>query len=168
MAFRKPDTMPAEAPYVESFEPARGKRTLFSIGNAILRPALRSRLGRRMADFALLSFVGRRTGTRYEVPVSYHDLDRRGVVLTAGRWRLNFRGGADVDVTRGGRTERMRAALAEDPDEVANVYERLLASTGVKHAWQLGLRVSGHRMPTHDEIASVVDGRRGVVWIVPS
>ncbi len=154
-------------PYVRSFEPARGLRPLFRIGNAFMKPVLRSRLGRRMADLALLSFCGRKTGRRYAVPVGWHELDGRGVVLTASPWRKNLRGGADVEVVRCGEAVPMRAHLVEDADEVADAYRTLLARVGVPRATRIGLKVAGPRLPTHREMVEGIGGRRAVVWLTP-
>lgn len=157
----------SEEPYVRSFEPSARMRTFFRIGNALLTPVLRSRLGRRMPELALLSFTGRRTGKRFTVPVGYYRLDGRGVVLTASRWKANLRGGSDVVVVNRGVAEPMRALLDEDPDEVADVYRTLLTQVGVAKAKLLGLRVAGDRLPTHQEMVAGIGGRRAVVWLQP-
>jgi hypothetical protein len=158
---------PGREPYVRSFEPAKRMRRLFRIGNAMLRPVLRSALGRRMTTLAVLSFEGRRTGRRYSVPVSYYELAGRGLVLTASGWRFNFRGGADVWLTRAGRTVPARAALTADPDDVADVYQALLGRDGVKGSRKFGVVLAGDRMPTHEELVEAIGGRRGVVWLAP-
>ena len=73
-------------PIVRSFQPTARFRTLMRIGNTFMRPLLRSRLGRRIDDLALLSFTGRRSGRLYTVPVGYHELDGHGVVSTGTAW----------------------------------------------------------------------------------
>ncbi|MER6798469.1 hypothetical protein ABT262_41770, partial [Amycolatopsis mediterranei] len=67
--------------------------------NAVLRAVLPSPLGRGVGEFMLLAFAGRRTGRRYRVPVTAHGDAQGRCALTPAGWRLNFRGGADVDVT---------------------------------------------------------------------
>ena len=121
-----------------------------------------------MHELALLSFLGRRSGSRYEVPVEYHELDGEGIVLTRSRWRVNFRGGADIEVTREGRQRPMRATLIEDPDEVADVYSALLERYGIEKPTKIGLRISGDRIPNHMEIrAAVIAGQRTIVRLLP-
>lgn len=156
-------------PAVRSFEPTAGFHALMTVGNAVMRPLLRSRTGVRMHELALLSFTGRRTGHRYTIPVGYHELDGDGIVLTASGWRANLRGGADVDVTHDGVTRAMRAELIEDPDEVARIYGALLRQVGSKRAaTKVGLKVLVDRMPTDDEIRqAIVEGRRAVVRLNP-
>jgi hypothetical protein len=76
----------AEAePRVRSFEPKPWFDRMTRIANAFVGPLLRSSAGKRMHDLALLSFVGRRSGKRYEVPVAFHELDGEPVILTARR-----------------------------------------------------------------------------------
>jgi hypothetical protein len=65
--------MQTKEPIVRSFEPTAGFRACMRFGNAFMRPLLRSGLGRRIDDLALLSFTGRKTGRRYTVPVGYHE-----------------------------------------------------------------------------------------------
>ena len=62
---------------------------------------------------------------------------------------MNFRGGADVEVTREGRRRPMRAKLIEGPDEVADVYKALLKRYGIEKPTKMGLRISGDRIPNH-------------------
>ena len=132
-----------------------------------MRPLIRSRMGAHLHDLAVISFTGRKTGRRYAVPVGYQELDGHGLILTAARWRTNLRGGADVEVVHGGRSRPMRADLIEDADEVADVYVALLQRPELKKATQIGLRISGDNMPTHDELAHAVDGKRAVVRLDP-
>jgi hypothetical protein len=51
-------------PYVTSYEPAIRFAWLFRIGNAIMRPILRTRLGEKMQGLSILTVTGRRTGKR--------------------------------------------------------------------------------------------------------
>jgi hypothetical protein len=155
-------------PIVRSFEPASRFKTMMRIGNAFVRPLIRSRVGRRIDDLALLSFTGRKTGRRYTVPVGYHELDGDGVILTASGWKANLRGGADVEVTHLGRRTPMRAELIEEPHEVARIYGALLRRVELSKAkLAIGLEVTGDRIPTDEEIEEAVGGRRAVVLLRP-
>jgi hypothetical protein len=152
--------------YVASYEPGTRYRIWFRIGNAFMRPLLRSRLGEKMQGLSVLTLTGRQTGKRYSVPVSVIDLDGSSIILTASPWKVNLRGGADVQIRAGRTTRRMRATLVEDPERVAGVYERLLPSVGVAHAKRLGLVVAGDRLPTREELIEGIRGRRAVVALV--
>jgi hypothetical protein len=152
---------------VRAFEPSRTFRTLTRVGNVVMRPLIRSRMGTHMHGLAVISSTGRRTGRRYAVPVGYQEMDERGLIMTAAGWKANLREGADVEVVHDGRTRPMRAQLVEDADEVADVYVALLQRLGLKKATQIGLRISGDHVPTHDELAHAVDGKRAVIKLSP-
>jgi hypothetical protein len=162
-------TEKARETVVRPFEPGAGFRFGMRIGNAFVRPLLRSSAGKNMRELALLCFDGRRTGRRYQVPVAFHELDGEPLVLTASAWKVNLRGGADVEYVHEGRRVPMRAELVEDPDEVAAVYEALLRRDGLEEAkpTKIGLEVEGDRMPTCAEIAAAVGGTRAVVRLRP-
>lgn len=157
-----------DVPRVRSFEPASHMRRVMKVGNAMLTPMLRSRLGARMHDLALLTVTGRRTGARYTTPVSYLPFEGHGVVLTAARWRVNLRGGAEVVLHHDGVDHTLHADLVEDPDEVARVYGELLRRVGVKHSKRVGLIVDGDRMPTHEELVEAIGRERAVVVLTPA
>jgi hypothetical protein len=155
-------------PTVRSFEPTAGFDRMTRIGNTFVRPLLRSRVGKRMHDLALLSFTGRKSGRRYTLPVAYHELDGHGVILTAKAWRANLRGGADVEVVHDGVSTPMRAELIEDPHEVARIYEALLHRIVLSKAkLSVGLEIAGDEIPTEEQIEEAVGGRRGVVVLRP-
>ena len=150
-------------PYVTSYAPAQRHPRLFPIGNVFMRAILRSRLGERMQGLSILTVTGRTTGTRYAIPVSVIDLDGSPIILTAAGWRVNLRGGADVEIRAGRTTRRMRATLVEDPERVADVYETMLSTVGVAHAKRLGLVLAGDRLPTREELIEGIGGRRAVI-----
>ena len=150
-------------PYVTSYEPGVQHRRLFKATNVFMRALLRTRLGERMQGLSILTFIGRKTGRRYAVPVSVMDYDGGQIVLTASPWRANLRGGADVEVRAGRTTRRMHATVVEDPERVADVYEKMLPTVGVKHAKRLGLVLAGERYPTREELIEAIGGRRGMI-----
>jgi hypothetical protein len=155
-----------DRPYVTSYEPGVKHRRLFRFGNVFSRAMIRSPFGAKMQGLSVLSFEGRKTGRRYDVPVSVMDLDGTPIVLTASPWRRNLRGGADVEVRAGHTTRRMRAGLVEDAERVADAYEELLPTVGVKHANRLGLVLAGDRFPTHEELIEGIAGRRAMITLV--
>ena len=157
----------SSAPVVRSFEPARHIGRVMKVGNAMLKPLLRSGLGGRMGELALLTVTGRRSGTRYEIPVSVLSFEGHEVVLTAGRWRVNLRGGAEVRVRRGHDDRTFHAELIEDPNEVARVYGALLQRVGLKNAKRVGLVVEGDRIPTHEELVEAIGHHRTVIVLTP-
>jgi hypothetical protein len=156
-------------PRVRCFEPTARFDRMTRIANVFMRPLLRSSAAKGIHELALLSFVGRRSGTRYEVPVEYHELDGEPLILTAHPWKANLRGGADVELVHEARRVPMRAQLIEDPDQVASIYEALIEQIGIANAkaTKIGLEVLGEGMPTHEEIREAVASRRAVVRLHP-
>lgn len=124
--------------------------------NVVLRRVLPSPLGRRVGEFMLLSFTGRRTGQHYRFPVTAHR-DAEGLfALTPAGWKANFRGGADVEVTLAGRTTPMRGVLIEDEAVVARTYLDRITELGLRRAGrEIGLRFPAGRLPTLEEVAEL-------------
>ncbi len=131
---------------------------LVKLANPVMRRLLASPLhGVVSAQLLLLHFTGRRTGRRYIVPTGYHDLDGVPSVLTNSGWRLNFRGGADIEVTLRGRRRPARAILIEDPATVTDVYQGMIDRLGWQAAQRrLGIRINVGRPPTRDELVEAV------------
>jgi F420H(2)-dependent quinone reductase len=158
-------TIRPDRPYVTSYEPGIRYRRWFRLGNVFMRALIRSPLGQKMQGLSVLTVTGRKTGRRYAIPVSVIDLDGSAIILTASPWKANLRGGADVEVRAGRSVRRMRATLVEDPERVAEVYEKLLPSVGVPHAKRLGLVLAGYRAPTHEELIEGIGGRRALITL---
>jgi len=157
-----------DAPVVRSYEPYAHMKVVMKVGNAMMKPMLRSRLGARMHELALLTVTGRRTGAGYTMPVSVLPFEGHEVVLTAAGWRVNLRGGAEVRLHHDGEDRVLHAELIEDPEEVARVYGELLRRVGLKHANRVGLRIEGDRMPTHEELVEAIGSVRSVVVLSPT
>ena len=156
---------PNERPPVEGAEPPE---KLAKIVNPVVKALLRSPLHRLVIKhLMLLTFSGRRPCSTYIVVVGRHEVNGALVVptgTTGRRWRLNFRGGAPVVVTIGGRRLHGRGELVEDPEEVARIHRLLLDRLGLKNARRLGLRVNAGRLPTEEELKAILAGR-GVISI---
>ena len=138
---------------------------LVKIGNPLVRMLLGSPLHGVIDDsFLVLHLTGRKTGHRYDIPVGYVDMEGKLAVVTVARWRVNLRGGADVEVTLRGRRRPMHALLEEDPASVAVSYEAMIGHIGWKKAQrQLGISLSGGRAPT---LVELNDAAREYGWSV--
>lgn len=104
---------------------ARPPQLLVRMMNPVLRFVLRTPLGRLVRPFALLEFVGRRSGRQFLVPVGYHELDRGHLVVTPAPWRVNFRSPHPVVVHFRGRREVCLGHLVDDPATVATALREL-------------------------------------------
>jgi hypothetical protein len=129
--------------------------TLVKMGNPLVRMVLDSPLhGMLDHSFLVLHLTGRKTGRRYDIPVGYVDMEGKLIVVTAARWRVNLRGGADVEVTLRGRRRPMHALLEENPASVAVSYQAMIDHLGWKKARrQLGISLPGGRAPTLLELS---------------
>ena len=125
-------------------------RTLVKMGNPMVRLLLGSPLHGMLDDaFLVLHLTGRKTGRRYNIPVGYVEMAGKLTVVTVARWRVNLRGGADVEVTRHGCLRPMHAVLDEDPASVAVSYRAMIDRIGWNKAQhQLGISLPGGRAPT--------------------
>jgi hypothetical protein len=140
-------------------------RALSRLGNPMVRMLLRSPLhGMLDASVLLLHVTGRKTGRQYDIPVNYVDIDGRLIVVTSAAWRVNLRGGADVEVTWRGRRRPMRALLTEDPAAVAVGYQGLIDRLGWNRARRhLGISAPKGRPPT---VLELRDAAREYGWSV--
>ncbi|WP_143591525.1 nitroreductase family deazaflavin-dependent oxidoreductase [Thermoactinospora rubra] len=136
--------------------------------NPIMRALLRRGKGGPSEHLMILHFAGRQSGKQYDVPVAQQRLDGRLCAFTNSGWRVNLRGGADVEVTLRGRRVPMRAELEEDPRTVAAAYDRMIRAVGVENARRLGISVNVDRAPTLEELAEAVE-REGlsIVHLTP-
>jgi hypothetical protein len=147
-------TSPAEngPPAVQSQPPPA---LVLKVVNPTFRAILRSPAHRVVDNaFILLYLTGRKTGTRYSIVVARHEIDGVLSVLTGAPWRVNVRGGADVEITDRGVTRPARAVLVEEADEVAGAYAAEIERVGWKSAQRrFGLKINAWRAPTRAELA---------------
>ena len=130
---------------------------LVKMGNPLVRLLLGD-------SFLVLHLTGRKTGRRYDIPVGYVDMGGKLTVVTIARWRVNLRGGADVEVTLHGRLRPMHALLEEDPAVLAVSYQAMITRTGLNKAQrQLGISLPAARPPTALELQ---DAAREYGWSV--
>ncbi|XTP35695.1 hypothetical protein ACORG1_05500 [Mycobacterium sp. TJFP1] len=136
-------------------EPAIDTQTpeaLLRVVNPTLRLALKTPLGGFLGDFMLVAFTGRKSGKKYAIPVSAHQLDGELYAVAEAQWKYNFRGGAEAQVSHRGKTRTMRGELITDPPTVAGICERVAASYGPRKAQrQMGMAFRDNRLPTTTE-----------------
>jgi len=140
-----------------------------------INPALRFLLrtpvmGPMRKAMMVLSFTGRKSGRRYSVPVSAHQLDGELYALAGAAWRLNFRGGAPAEVLHDGKTKTMQGELIEDPTTVGELSRRVAEGYGVKVAQRMmGLKFRDQRIPTAEEFTEAArTNHLGAVRFTPS
>jgi hypothetical protein len=140
-------------------------QALIRLGNPVVRLLSRSPLhGMLDASVLLLHVTGRKSGRHYDIPVNYADIDGRLIIVTSAAWRVNLRGGAEVEVTCRGRRRPMRALLTEDPAAVAVAYQGMIDRLGWGKARRhLGISGPEGRAPT---VLELKDAAREDGWSV--
>jgi hypothetical protein len=113
---------------------------LYKLVNPTLRLLLHTPLhGLISGRLALLTFTGRKSGKRYQVPVGYVQQGNTVLINTQSRWQRNLAGGADVTLRLRGRNYRGRAGLLTGEEEMAAAYWTILAAAptawGVHRGW---------------------------------
>jgi hypothetical protein len=123
---------------------------LLKVMNPVLGGLLRTPLAGAARDQMMVIHVtGRRTGRRYSIPVSAHQLDGALYALTSAPWKNNFRDGATAEVLHRGTTTTMRGELITDPAVVADLSHRCAEKYGAKKAQRMmGLKFRDDRVPT--------------------
>jgi len=127
--------------------------------NPLVRRLATSPLHRAVDSSVLLLHVtGRRTKRLYSIPVGYVAFDERLLIVTQHAWRANLRGGADVEITLGGRRRAMRANLDEAPESVAATCGVVIERCGWPEARRrLGISTRSGKAPS---AAELVEGAR--------
>ena len=128
---------------------ARPPAVVVRMTNLIMRPLLRTPIGRTVKPLALLEFTGRRTGIRRRVVVGWHRDGTTGVVVTPAPWRANFDHGHLSTVYWCGRRSTVIGTLDTDPTRAAAAVNALLQ--GGTPARSLALRIrAGHTLDRTD------------------
>ena len=100
------------------------------LANPLTRRLLPTRFGGHMKPLALVRVTGRRTGTMREVPCGVFEVAGGEVAFSDGTWRLNLRGGADVEIVRGRERRWVRAELIDDPEIVGPTLQAVVEIVG--------------------------------------
>jgi hypothetical protein len=150
----------------ESFAvtPSHPPAALLRMVNPLIGRLLRTPLaGPLRKQMMVVNVTGRKSGRRYSIPLSAHQIDGELYALTSAPWKNNFRDGADAEVLHDGRVSAMRGALVTDPSTVAELSHRCAQSYGPKRAQSMmGLKFRDGRVPTVEEFAEAVQRERYV------
>ena len=142
---------------------ARPPAFVVRLTNLIMRPLLRTPVGRLVKPLALLEFAGRHSGTRRRVVVGWHLDGTTANVLTPAPWRKNFDNGHAATVYWCGHRSTVFGTLDTDPDRVAATVTALLHAGST--ARSLALTVpAGHTLTRSDIILT----NRAVIHFEPA
>jgi hypothetical protein len=123
--------------------------------NPLMFRVVPTRLGRWLPGVAVLRFRGRKSGRAYVVPAGIYDHEGAQVVFTDSTWRMNFVGGAPVEVTRRGCRTMGYGELVTDPAYVGTAIRTCLARGA--SLTMLGLSIDKGHNPTDEELSAVRD-----------
>lgn len=131
-----------------------------SLANRVPAAILSSPLHRLLSGTRLvLTFTGRRSGTRYATPVNYLQRGREVLITTDSSWWHNLDGGAPVEVRLRGRRLRATAEAVRDHDLVAEALTALVRDHPPYGRWA-HIRVGADGTPDAADVrAEVARGR---------
>ena len=122
--------MPRTNDQWSAVERVKPPEAMVKVANPIMRWLLESPLhGLVDKHLMLLRFRGRSTGRAYVVAVGRRTIDGQLAALTNSGWRVNFRGGAPVEVTLEGEHRRGDAELVEDPERGGRIVAQTIHYT---------------------------------------
>lgn len=107
----------------------------------------------------LLSFTGRRSGTRYATPVNYLQHGRDLLITTDSRWWHNLDGGSPVEVRLRGRQLAATAEAIRDVEQVVAALTAIVRDHPPHGRWaHIGVAADG--TPDDEQVrAEVARGR---------
>lgn len=142
----------------------RIRTLLYEALNVPMRLLLRSPLhGVASGNLCIFLYVGRRSGRRYETPLSYVREDGRILLLSSRdtRWWTSFTPGpgvpAPVEVLAAGKRLRGRArTIQHDRERLRGAVRRFLTALP-RDAIVYGIGLDGDRRPKEAEIEDALD-----------
>jgi hypothetical protein len=100
----------------------------------------------------LLSYVGRRSGTAYTIPITYFPWGENDVLSFSSRgWWVNLRDGRTVTLTIRGRRLDARPVVEESAERRAELVGELVRRFGPRAARVLFLGLPTRRAPSDTE-----------------
>lgn len=133
--------------------PALVRTVVNPVLRAVLESPLSGPLGRALA---VLTFLGRKSGSQYRVVVGYRQEGDVVRVWSSAGWRVNFRGdeGHPAALRLHGRDHLTTGRLVEDEDRVvAEAYGYLSAGGDPR---RMGLRVEGDGPVSEADVRALV------------
>ena len=151
--------------------PSHPPEPIMRLMNPLLRYLLPTPLaGGARKQFMVLKFKGRKSGKRFEIPVSAHLLDGQLYALAGSLWTVNFRGGGPAEVVYGGKTKPMTGELIEDPATVSELFHRCAQGYGAGRAQRMmGVKFRDPGLPTLEDFReAVVENKLVAIRFTPT
>ncbi len=140
-------------------------RVRTSLANRVPAAILCSPLHRLLSGKRLvLTFTGRRSGTRYATPVNYLQRGRELVITTDSRWAHNLDGGAPVQLQLRGRQVQASAEVVRDHALVVEALTALVRDHPPYGRWA-HIHVGNDGTPNPADVHAEVTGGRVLVRV---
>ena len=112
----------------------------------------------------VLTFTGRRSGTRYATPVNYLQRGREVLITTDSSWWHNLDGGAPVELRLRGRRLRATAEAVRDYDLVAEALTAVVRDHPPYGRWA-HIRVGADGTPDAADVRAEVSRGRVLIRV---
>jgi deazaflavin-dependent oxidoreductase (nitroreductase family) len=112
----------------------------------------------------VLTFTGRRSGTRYATPVNYLQRGREVLITTDSSWCHNLDGGAPVELRLRGRRLRATAEAVRDYDLVAEALTAVVRDHPPYGRWA-HIRVGADGTPDAADVRAEVSRGRVLIRV---
>ena len=106
----------------------------------------------------VVDVTGRKTGRRYSIPLSAHQIDGAIYAMTSAPWKHNFRDGVSAQVLHNRESIAMRGELIDDSSIVGDLAHRCAHAYGARRAQRMmGLKFRDGHIPAAKEFAAVCE-----------
>ncbi len=139
-----------------------------AVANRVVRGLLRTPLVCRLVGRRLVTVyaVGRRTGTRYAVPIAYARDGSALVIGTAFRWARNLRTGEPVEIRLSGRRRIADVEVVTDEAGVVDCYALIVRGNRAFAGFN-NIRVDGEGNPDAADLHEAWRAGARAVRLVP-
>jgi F420H(2)-dependent quinone reductase len=135
--------------------------TLMGFPKFILRLPFQTPMSRRLL---LLSYMGRKTGRSYTIPVSYVEKGDDLLIPGGGTWKTNLENGAPVQIRFLGKERSAIPEVIRDPDKVEELVTFMIAANpAVSRFIGVPKQPNGH--PDREKLEKAVRGGFALVWL---
>lgn len=130
----------------------RPPKILYKVMNPTFKAILRSPLHRWLSRrLLLLTFTGRKSGTRYRIPLGYVQEGSTLWLATASRWAANLHGGVPVSVRLRGQERAGTADVITDEQGMWEGFRTMFAATPELSSIT-GIRIDADGLPNREDV----------------
>jgi hypothetical protein len=144
-------------PRQTTFERVAG--TLMELPKFVLRLPFQTPMSKRLI---LISYMGRKTGRSYTIPVSYVQQGDDLLIPGGGVWKINLENGAPVRIRFLGKERSAIPELIRNPDKVEDLVAFMMAANPAVSRF-IGVPKSPDGHPDREQLKAAVRGGFAVV-----